>query len=204
MLRMSLARRYHPRADPSGSSSESVVYVVDDDESVRRALARLLRGAGLGVETFASAGAFLECPVADHPACLVLDVRLPGASGLDLQSVLAEAGRSMPIVFITGYASVPMSVRAMKSGAVDFLQKPFDEQELLDSIGRALDRDREAKVVRAERDVVQHRLDTLTPRERQVLALVVRGLLNKQIAGELGAAEKTIKIHRGRVMRKMG
>ena len=203
VLKMPLARRYMRRADVSDAEPESVVYVVDDDESVRRALARLIRGAGLGVETFASAGAFLECPVADHPACLVLDVRLPGPSGLDLQSALAETGRPMPIVFITGYASVPMSVRAMKSGAVDFLQKPFDDQELLDSIGRALARDREMKAVRAERDVVRQRLDSLTPRERQVLALVVRGLLNKQIAGELGAAEKTIKIHRGRVMRKM-
>ncbi len=203
MLRAALARRYLRRSDTLGSQPESVVYVVDDDESVRRALARLIRGAGFGVETFASASAFLACPVADHAACLVLDVRLPGASGLDLQSALAESGRSMPIVFITGYASVPMSVRAMKGGAVDFLQKPFDEQELLDSVGRALARDRQTRAARAERDVVQQRLDSLTPRERQVLALVVRGLLNKQIAGELGAAEKTIKIHRGRVMRKM-
>jgi FixJ family two-component response regulator len=204
VLRAALARHDLRRGDTPGLLPASVVYVVDDDESVRRALARLIRGAGHGVETFASAAAFLESPAATHPACLVLDVRLPGASGLDLQSALAEAGRSMPIIFITGYASVPMSVRAMKSGAVDFLQKPFDDQELLDSIQRALARDRAARAARAERDVVQHRLDTLTPRERQVLALVVRGLLNKQIAGELGAAEKTIKIHRGRVMRKMG
>jgi FixJ family two-component response regulator len=203
-LRAALARHDLRRSDAPGPLSASVVYVVDDDESVRRALARLIRGAGHGVETFPSAAAFLESPAASHPACLVLDVRLPGASGLDLQVALAETGRSMPIIFITGYASVPMSVRAMKSGAVDFLQKPFDDQELLDGIQRALARDRATRAARAERDVVQHRLDTLTPRERQVLALVVRGLLNKQIAGELGAAEKTIKIHRGRVMRKMG
>ncbi len=180
-----------------------VVYVVDDDESVRRSLARLLRAAGLTAETFPSAHAFLERELPDRTACLVLDVRLPDTNGLDLQTMLTQAGRIVPIVFITGHGDVPMSVQAMKRGAVDFLQKPFEEDELLAAIGRALTRCRHARAERAERSLIQRRFDTLTPRERQVFQLVIAGLLNKQIAANLGAAEKTIKIHRGRVMRKM-
>jgi len=180
-----------------------VVYVIDDDESVRRSLARLLRAAGLNAETFPSAQAFLERELPDRTACLVLDVRMPGPSGLDLQAALAQTGRIVPIIFLTGYGNVPMSVQAMKDGAVDFLQKPLDEKELLAAVDRALARCRAARAEQAERDVIQRRYDTLTPRERQVLGLVVAGLLNKQIAANLGAAEKTIKIHRGRVMRKM-
>jgi FixJ family two-component response regulator len=183
--------------------TSEVVYVVDDDESVRRSLARLLRAAGRTAETFPSAQAFLDRELPDRTACLVLDVRLPGLSGLDLQGALARAGRIVPIVFITGHGNVPMSVQAMKDGAVDFLQKPFDEAALLAAIDRALDRCREARADRAQRITIQQRFDTLTPRERQVLGLVVAGLLNKQIAASLGAAEKTIKIHRGRVMHKM-
>lgn len=183
--------------------NDAVVYVVDDDEPVRRALSRLMRSAGLEAKAFPSAQAFLDHPVADRPSCLVLDVRLPGASGLDLQSALSQARREIPIIFITGHGTVPTSVRAMKGGAVDFLQKPFDDRDLLEGVRRALQRSREARAKGAERSEIEGRLDRLTPRERDVLALVVAGLLNKQIADRLGIAEKTIKVHRGRVMQKM-
>lgn len=183
--------------------SDAVVYVVDDDESVRRALSRLMRAAGLEAKTFPSAQAFLDHPSPDRPACLVLDIRLPGPSGLDLQSALSQAQRDIPIVFITGHGTVPASVRAMKGGAVDFLQKPFDDRDLLDGVKRGLQRSREARAGRAERSEIEGRLGRLTPREREVLELVVVGLLNKQIADKLGIAEKTIKVHRGRVMQKM-
>jgi FixJ family two-component response regulator len=184
-------------------TSAEIVYVVDDDESVRRGLSRLLRSAGLSVETFPSAHAFLSRDLPDRPACLVLDVRMPGLSGLDLQAALKQAGRPMPIVFISGQSDVPASVRAMKEGALDFLQKPFDEDQLLSAIAGALARGRTARALRDESAVVRQRFETLTPRERQVLGQVIAGLLNKQIAANLGAAEKTIKIHRGRVMQKM-
>jgi FixJ family two-component response regulator len=184
-------------------TSEAVVYVVDDDEAVRRSLARLIRSVGLAVETFPSAKAFLDHPLDDRPCCLVLDLRLPGPSGLDLQTALANAQRSLPIVFITGHGNVPASVRAMKAGALDFLQKPFHDQDLLDAVQRGLGRSRAARAEGAERAALQRRVDLLTTRERQVLTLVVTGKLNKQIAAELGAAEKTIKVHRGRVMKKM-
>jgi FixJ family two-component response regulator len=184
-------------------TADSVVYVVDDDEGVRRSLARLLRSVGLSVETFSSGKAFLEYPRPDRPACLVLDLRMPGFSGLDLQTALGENQPTIPIIFITGHGSVPISVRAMKGGALDFLQKPFSNEDLLDSIWRGLARSRRARAEAAERTAIERRLDTLTARERQVLGLVVRGNLNKQIAAELGAAEKTIKVHRGRLMRKM-
>jgi FixJ family two-component response regulator len=182
---------------------DAAVYVVDDDDSVRKSLARLIRSVGLHVETFPSAQAFLEAPPADRPSCLILDLRLPGASGLELQTALGDAGRILPIIFISGVATVPASVRAMKGGALDFLQKPFDEAELLDRIRQALSRSHEARAEHAQRAAIERRLASLTRRERQVLDLVVTGKLNKQIAVELGAAEKTIKIHRGRVMRKM-
>jgi len=182
---------------------QAVVYVVDDDESLCRALSRLLRLVGLEAQTFPSAEAFLDYTPPDRTACLVLDVRLPGPSGLDLQSALRRAGRDIPIVFISGYGSVPTSVRAMKGGAVDFLQKPFNEQELLDSVQHALQRSREQRADQAERANLERRLETLTPREREVLKLVVAGRLNKQIADNLGSAEKTVKVHRGRVMAKM-
>jgi RNA polymerase sigma factor (sigma-70 family) len=182
---------------------DGVVYVVDDDASVRRAFARLVASAGFNVETFPSANAFLRQPVADRPACLVLDVRLPGESGLDLQAALGDARRYLPIIFVTGHGTVPTSVRAMKEGAVDFLQKPVNEQELLDRIRQALVRSRDARAARAERDELQRRLDSLTAREREVLELVATGMVNKQIGDRLGVAEKTIKVHRGRVMHKM-
>ena len=184
-------------------SDPGVVYVVDDDASVRRALGLLIRSVGLESQVFESAEAFLDHPVPPRPACLVLDVRLPGPSGLELQSALLKATRHIPIVFISGHGDVPMTARAMKGGAVDFLSKPFNDQDLLDAIQRALAQDRLAVADASEREAIDRRVSTLTPRERQVMALVVRGLLNKQIAAELGAAEKTIKIHRGRMMQKM-
>ena len=184
-------------------ASGGIVYVVDDDDAVRRALALLIRSAGLDVLTFPSGRAFVAHTRADRPACLVLDVRLPGSSGLDLQAELRDAGDSLPIIFITGYGDVPTSVRAMKSGALDVLLKPCDDWDLLDAIDRALARSRTALAEHRERRALQERITRLTPREREVLALVVTGRLNKQIAAELGNAEKTVKIHRGRVMRKM-
>jgi FixJ family two-component response regulator len=184
-------------------STCGVVYIIDDEKTVRRSVARVVRSGGLQVETFPSVPAFLAHKVGDHPACLILDVRLPGQSGLDLQAGMGASQRTMPIIFITGRGNVSMSVRAMKGGALDFLQKPIDSQELLDLIQRALARSREGRAAEAERTAVEGRLATLTQRERQVLRLVVKGLLNKQTASALGAAEQTIKVHRGRVMRKM-
>ncbi len=183
--------------------SDAIVYVIDDDLSVRRAVARLVRTLGLEVETFASAQDFLDHTPDDRPACLLLDVRMPGQTGLDLQTTLARSGRDLGIVFITGHGTVPMGVGAMKKGAVDFLPKPFNDHELIDAVDRALAKSREARRIAAERTAVQRRLDMLTPRERQVLELVVTGMLNKQIGAALGAAEKTIKVHRARVMQKM-
>jgi FixJ family two-component response regulator len=184
-------------------SDGPIVYVVDDDPSFRKAVSRLLRTAGLEVETLASAQEFLDHPKVDRPSCLVLDVRMPGPSGIDLQAALQEARRDLPIVFMTGHGDVSTSVRAMKGGAVDFLEKPFRAAELLACVQRGLTRSRQSRAERAERTTVERRFATLTPRERDVLRLVVTGLLNKQIAGELGIAEKTVKIHRGQVMQKM-
>ena len=183
--------------------TDAVVYVVDDDAGVRRALSRLIRSAGLDVVAMPSAQEFLTARRPECPACLVLDVRLPGLGGLDLQSRLGQDQQTIPIVFITGHGNVPTSVRAMKGGAVDFLQKPFQDQDLLAAVQRALALSRRARAERAARAQVQQRLERLTPREREVLQLVVTGMLNKQIAAELGAAERTIKVHRGRVMQKM-
>jgi RNA polymerase sigma factor (sigma-70 family) len=183
--------------------ADSTVFIVDDDALVRRSLERLVHSVGLRVKTFSSASEFLECRRPEGPACIVLDVRMPGLSGLDLQSELVSAGLDMPVVFITGHGTVPMSVRAMKAGAVDFLQKPFDDQVLLDAVQRGIDQDRQAREEQAGQQELQDRLGGLTPREREVFALVVTGLLNKQIAGELGTSEKTIKVHRARVMQKM-
>jgi FixJ family two-component response regulator len=190
-------------AGPQGELLEQpIVFVIDDDDSVRRSLERLLRSVDLDVETFASAQDFLRRPMPDRPACVVLDLRLPGPSGLELQESLNRSGHDVPIVFISGHADVPSSVRAIKAGAVDFLQKPFSDQALLDIIHGALRRDREARRDRAEVSSIRVRFDTLTPRERDVLRLVIQGRLNKQIAGDLGISEKTVKFHRGRVMEK--
>jgi FixJ family two-component response regulator len=185
------------------SDTVATVFVVDDEESVRRALARLIRSAGMTAQTFPTAEAFLKESHAVSASCLVLDVRLPGLNGLELQEALNRKGYPISIVFITGHGDVPTSVRAMKAGAVDFLQKPFAVHELVDAIRRAVGRTQDVVAKQAECAEIQRRYDTLTPREREVFALVVSGLLNKQVAGELGAAEKTIKIHRARVMVKM-
>jgi RNA polymerase sigma factor (sigma-70 family) len=183
--------------------SEPVVFIVDDDASVRKGLERLVRSVGLRGKTFASAPEFLLCAGSDGPSCLVLDVRMPGVSGLALQETLAAAGHRIPIIFITGHGDVTMSVRAMKAGAVDFLPKPFNDQDLLEAIQQSIARDRQAREVRTELQAIQQRADLLTPREREVLGLVVTGLLNKQIAAELGMSEKTVKVHRAQVMQKM-
>jgi FixJ family two-component response regulator len=182
---------------------DAIVFVVDDDPSIRDALHSLIGSVGLSVQTFGSAREFLDRRLPDLPACLVLDVSLPGLSGLDLQRELAQAGIALPIIFITGYGDIPMSVRAMKAGAVEFLTKPFHPQDLLDAIQQALARERTARRECTERADLRRRFDLLTPREREVLGLVVAGLLNKQIAAELGRSEVTIKVHRAQLMRKM-
>jgi FixJ family two-component response regulator len=185
------------------TSIESVVFVVDDDASVREALSSLIRSIGLRVETFGSAQEFLSYRRTEAAACLVLDVRLPGLSGLDLQRDLAEAGEKIPIIFITGHGDIPMTVRAMKAGAAEFLPKPFREQDLLDAIGQAIERDHQARRERAEVAKIRDRYQTLTAREREVAALIVKGKLNKQVAAELGISEITVKVHRRHIMEKM-
>jgi len=182
---------------------DCVVFVIDDDPLVRDSIADLILSAGLAIEAFGSTAEFMRTERPDIPACLILDVQLPGPSGLDFQLELHKAGIEIPIVFITGHGDIPMSVRAMKAGALEFLTKPFSGPELIDAVKQALIRDREVREQRSAILELQDRVATLTPRERQVLALVVAGLLNKQIAGELGTTELTIKVHRGRVMRKM-
>src|ERR1043166_1278273 len=185
------------------SVPKSIVFVVDDDPLVRDSVADLLGSAGFPVETFGSAAEVMRAKRPDISACLILDVELPGLSGLDLQAELATSGNEVPIIFLTGHGDIPKSVRAMKAGAVEFLTKPFRAQELLGAVRQALLRDDGLRKERAYTLQFRERLETLTPRERQVFALVAAGLLNKQIAGELGATEMTIKVHRGRVMRKM-
>jgi FixJ family two-component response regulator len=186
------------------SAAQELVCVVDDDQSVRRGLRRLFKSAGYVAEMFASAEDYLACAPFEGPICLVLDVRMPGLNGLDLQQAVESRGACEQIVFITGHSDVPTCTEAMKKGAVDFLMKPFDDTELIEAVKRGLSRAKESLQRRAERRAARNRIDKLTPREFEVLRFVIIGLLNKQIAAELKTAEKTIKVHRGRVMQKLG
>lgn len=190
-------------ATPPVLAHEPIVYVVDDDASLREALRSLLRSIGLLVELFDSVTDFMGHPRPDAPSCLLLDVRLRGTSGLDFQQQLANAGIHLPIVFMTGYGDIAMTVRAMKAGAVDFLTKPFREQDLIDAVSAAHQRDRLRREAERRQQALQDRYATLTARERQVMALAASGLMNKQIAGQIGLSEITVKIHRGQAMRKM-
>lgn len=180
-----------------------IVFVVDDDKAVRKSLERLIKSVDLTVQAFSSAREFLESDPSAGPSCLVLDVRMPGLSGIDLQKELGKMGYTIPIIFITGYGDIPMSVRTMKRGAIDFLTKPFNDQDLLDAIHRAIEKDKQIRREQDEIGTIQQRVDSLTPREREVFSLVVTGMLNKQIAYDLGMSEKTVKVHRSRVMDKM-
>ena len=184
--------------------ADAIVFVVEDDAPLRASLQDLMQSVGLRVAAFASAQEFLDRTRPEVPGCLVLDVRLPGLSGLDLQKRMAEGDRDMPIIFITGHGDIPMTVQAMKAGAVEFLTKPFRDQELLDAIQQALERDRYAREQRARSAALHRQYRSLTPREREVMALVVAGFLNKQIAGQLGTSEASVKVHRQHVMAKMG
>jgi FixJ family two-component response regulator len=185
------------------STSGRAVYVVDDDPALRDALSSLFRSVGLHVEVFGSAAEFLEKKLPEIPSCLVLDIRLPGVSGLDFQAQLAKAGIRMPVIFMTGHGDIPMSVRAMKAGAIDFLTKPFRDQDMLDAVFSALESDR--KQLESDQSIadLSAHYESLTAREKEVMAYVTKGLMNKQIAGEMGLSEITVKIHRGHVMRKM-
>jgi RNA polymerase sigma factor (sigma-70 family) len=185
------------------SEPKSIVFVVDDDLSVRSAINRLIGSMGLHVELFESAQGFLASKLPNVPSCLILDIRLPGISGLNLQRRLAEADIQIPIIFITAHGDIPMTVRAMKAGAVEFLTKPFRDQDLLDAIDLALERDRTRRQQEAELAVLRERFECLSPREREVIEMVVSGMLNKQIAAQLGTAENTVKVHRSRAMEKM-
>ena len=201
---MSVDTNRPPKSQHSGPHDRSLVFIVDDDQGMRDALGSLLRSVGHRVEVFPAASDLLQSKLPDIVSCIVLDVRLPGLSGLDLQTELAQAGIRIPVIFITGYGDIPMSVRAMKAGAVDFLAKPFRDQELLDAVALALDRDRKRRDDEKAVAALQAQFDSLTHRERQVMALVTDGLMNKQVAGKIGISEITVKIHRGNLMKKMG
>jgi len=188
---------------PLATTEQPIIFVVDDDQSMRDALGSLFRSVGLKVEMFGSAADLLKSKLPDVASCLVLDVRLPGLSGLDFQSKLAEANIRIPIIFMTGHGDIPMSVKAIKAGAIDFLTKPFREQEMVDAVSQALVHDRQRRLDERRVSDIKAHFDTLTEREREVMALVTAGLMNKQIAGDLGLSEITVKIHRGHVMRKM-
>jgi FixJ family two-component response regulator len=187
-----------------GSQADSIVFVVDDDASVRDALTFLFNSVGLQTKAFGSASEFLHSKLPDVPSCLVLDVRLPGLSGLDFQAELAKTNIDLPIIFLTGHGDIPMTVKAMKAGAVEFLTKPFREQDLLDAVRIGLERDRARRESDKGISELRARFDLLTPREQEVITLVTAGLMNKQIAAEIGVSEITVKVHRGNAMRKMG
>jgi FixJ family two-component response regulator len=194
-----------PKSSPEpASTGESIVFIVEDDASMRRALTNLFQSVGLGVAVFGSASEMLQNKLPDVASCLVLDIRLPGLSGLDFQTELTRANIHIPVIFMTGHGDIPMTVRAMKGGAVDFLTKPFRDQDMLDAVVTAIDRDRQRRETDKIIANLRALLETLTPREREILALVSSGLMNKQIAAELGLAEITVKIHRGHIMKKMG
>jgi FixJ family two-component response regulator len=197
-----VSRRPIPPSSPA-AGDEPIVYIVDDDESLRGALSNLLRSVGLRVQLFGSASELLQSKLAETASCLVLDIRLPGVSGLDFQSELAKANIHVPIIFMTGHGDIPMSVRAMKAGAIDFLTKPFRDQDMLDAIMRALERDQKRRESDGAMSDLRAHFESLTPREREIMALVTAGLMNKQIAAETELAEITVKIHRGHVMKKM-
>jgi FixJ family two-component response regulator len=182
---------------------EATVFVVDDDSHVRGSIEQLIKSVGLNVHTFSSAQEFLDQGLPDTPSCLVLDIRMPSLSGLDLQDELVKRGFTTPVIFITGHGTVPMSVRAMKAGAVDFLQKPFEDQDLLDAIHRAIEQNKQTRLEQAEIGEIKRRVESLTPREYEVLVLVVAGMLNKQIAYDLKMSENTVKTHRAHIMQKM-
>jgi FixJ family two-component response regulator len=192
------------QARPPAQSPNSVVIIVDDDSGIRASLDSLFRSVGLETRLFASPAELLSGALPDRPGCIVLDVRLPGVSGLDLQSQLVRQGISYPIIFMTGHGDIPMSVRAMKAGAVDFLAKPFRDQDMLDAVTTALERDAQHRAEAATRDDIRAQYETLTAREREVMGHVTAGLMNKQVAALIGLSEITVKIHRGNVMRKMG
>jgi FixJ family two-component response regulator len=189
---------------PQQTVEPAIVHIVDDDESLRRAVDSLCRSIGLQTRTYGSAQEFLDTKREDFPGCLVLDVRLPGMSGLDFQSQLAELGIHFPVILVTGHGDIPMSVRAMKAGAVDFLSKPFRDQDLLDAVTTAIERDKRRRAVDGDTNLLRDRFLTLSPREQQVMMLVTTGKMNKQVAGELSLSEITVKIHRAAAMRKMG
>jgi FixJ family two-component response regulator len=193
-----------PKSSHEPAKKEPIVFVIDDDASMRRALTNLFQSVGLGVEVFGSAPEMLQSKLPDVPGCLVLDIRLPGLSGLDFQTELAKSNIHIPIIFMTGHGDIPMTVRAMKGGAVDFLTKPFRDQDMLDAVLTAIERDRNRREAEAVVANLKGLFETLTSREREVMALVASGLMNKQIAAELGLAEITVKIHRGHIMKKMG
>jgi FixJ family two-component response regulator len=197
-----VSKRPSSTSDLAGAE-EPIVYVIDDDAVMREALSSLFRSVGLQVRVFGSAPELLQGKLAEKASCLVLDIRLPGVSGLEFQAELVKAGIRIPIIFMTGHGDIPMSVKAMKAGAVDFLEKPFRHQEMLDAVARAIDRDRKRREDENALSELQARFESLTPREREVIGFVTAGMMNKQAAGELGIKEITVKIHRGHIMRKM-
>jgi FixJ family two-component response regulator len=190
-------------AMPSQKDERAIVHVVDDDASMRGALESLFDSVGLGTQTYAAAGDFLATSLAERPGCIVIDIRLPDMNGLDFQAQLTRMGVRLPVVMMTGYGDIPMSVRAMKRGAVDFLPKPFRDQDMLDAVMAAIERDRQRRTLDGDVSQLQQRFATLSPREQQVMLLVTSGKMNKQVAGDLGISEITVKIHRGAAMRKM-